>query len=409
MTTPEDEHWINVVGAQLRASFVGLPAGALISIPAFIIRDLYFSNLFSNNSKLLKEAKVSIKKANQKIASGDGGTVFRFSSASTVIYFDAGISHLKKLTHPKATILITDEHVYKAHSNRFRGWNTIVLKPGEDYKVQSTVDSIIEQLIAMEADRSTTLVGVGGGVITDLTGYAASVYMRGIRFGFIPTSLLALVDASIGGKNGIDVGEYKNLVGIIRQPAFILHDMTFLKTLPQPEWENGFAEIIKHACIKDAAMFAALEAGSLDYYQSKQKAIGELVQRNVVLKCKVVQKDEFEKHERRLLNFGHTLGHALETQYELMHGQAVAIGMTYACHLSEQLAGFRQTGKVVSVLEKYNLPAYASFDKQKVFNVLKMDKKRERKEMNYVLLEKIGKGVVKKISLKKLEQLIEKF
>ena len=124
------------------------------------------------------------------------------------------------------------------------------------------------------------------------------------------------------------------------------------------------------------------------------------------LKTKVVQKDEFEKGERRLLNFGHTLGHALENQYELFHGQAVSIGMTYACHISEQLTGFKKTEKVVSVLEKYNLPTYAAFDKQKVFDVLKMDKKREKKGMNYVLLEKIGKGVVKSISLKQLEKII---
>jgi 3-dehydroquinate synthase len=355
---------------------------------------------------MLKENKVSVKQRNRNSPLGAGGTIFRFSSSSTEIHFASGISHLKKVTDPKATVLITDENVYNAHTKRFKGWNTIVLKAGEEFKIQATVDTIIETLIEMEADRKTTLVGIGGGVITDLTGYIASVYMRGLRFGFIPTSILGLVDASIGGKNGIDVGLYKNMVGIIRQPAFILHDMVFLNSLPQPEWENGFAEIIKHACIKDAAMFTALENNSLQLYRSKQTAICELIQRNALIKTKVVQKDEFEKRDRRLLNFGHTLGHALETQYELLHGQAISIGMTYACHISEQLCGFKQTEKVVGVLEKYNLPTYASFDKQKVFDVLKMDKKRERKEMNYVLLEKIGKGVVKSISLEQLEKII---
>ena len=172
------------------------------------------------------------------------------------------------------------------------------------------------------------------------------------------------------------------------------------------EWENGFAEIIKHACIKDAAMFAELERNSLKTYRGRQKSVCELIQRNIIIKTKVVQKDEFEKGERRLLNFGHTIGHALETQYELLHGQAISIGMTYACHISEQLIGFKQTEKVVRVLEKYNLPTYASFNKRKVFVVLKMDKKRERKEMNYVLLEKIGMGVVKSVPLNQLEKLI---
>lgn len=332
---------------------------------------------------------------------------YKFSNSSTDFYLSYGISHLKKITDPKATVLITDENVYNVHTKRFKGWDVIVLKPGEEFKVQATVDALFEKLIEMEADRKTTLVGVGGGVITDITGYVASVYLRGVRFGFVPTSILGLVDASIGGKNGIDVGMYKNMVGIIRQPSFILHDMVFLNSLPQVEWENGFAEIIKHACIKDGAMFEELEKKSLKDYRSSQKSICELIQRNAIIKTKVVQKDEFEKGERRLLNFGHTLGHALETQYELLHGQAIAIGMTYACHISEQLAGFKQTDRVVNVLEKYNLPTYASFNKQKVFNVLKMDKKRERKEMNYVLLEKIGKGIIKSISLKQLDKIIQ--
>lgn len=332
---------------------------------------------------------------------------YKFSGSFTDFYFDAGFAQLKRITDPKATVLITDENVFNAHAKRFRGWRTIVLKAGEAYKVQATVDDIIRQLIEAEADRKTTLVGIGGGVITDITGYVASVYMRGIRFGFLPTSLLALVDASVGGKNGIDVGVYKNMVGVIRQPSFILHDMLFLKSLPQHEWENGFAEIIKHACIKDAAMFRELESHTLKTYQAKPRLAAALLQRNAQLKAKVVQQDEFEKSVRRLLNFGHTLGHALENEYKLMHGQAVAIGMTYACHISEQLTGFKQTAKVVKILEQYGLPTYMSFDKQRAFDVLKMDKKRERKEMNYVLLEKVGKGIVQSIPLVRLEKIIQ--
>ena len=332
---------------------------------------------------------------------------YKFSNSSVDYYLAGGISHLKEIVDKDNAIIITDENVYNAHTKRFRNWNCIVLKPGEEFKVQSTVDEVIDQLIEMEADRKTTLIGVGGGVITDITGYVASVYKRGVSFGFIPTSLLAMVDASIGGKNGIDVGVYKNMVGIIRQPKFILHDMVFLNSLPQKEWENGFAEIIKHAAIKDAAMFRELENNSVKKYQGRQKSICELVQRNVIIKTKVVQNDEFEKGERRLLNFGHTLGHALENQYELSHGQAISIGMTYASVISEKIIGFKEAGRVAGLLLKYDLPTFADFDKQKVFEVLKMDKKRERKEMNYVMLEKIGKGVVKSIKLNELEQIIK--
>ncbi|MET0393511.1 MAG: 3-dehydroquinate synthase [Chitinophagaceae bacterium] len=331
---------------------------------------------------------------------------YSFSGSSVDYYFAWGMSHLKEIVDTKNAVIITDENVYGHHQKRFKGWDTIVLKAGEEYKVQSTVDAVIEQLIGLEADRKTTLVGVGGGVVTDLTGYIASVYMRGIPFGFIPTSILAMVDASIGGKNGIDVGVYKNMVGVIRQPGFILHDMAFLNTLPQAEWENGFAEIIKHACIKDAPLFAELEASSFAGYRRRKKSICDLVQRNALIKTKVVQQDEFEQGDRKLLNFGHTLGHALETQYELSHGQAISIGMTYACHLSARLGRFKDTERVVRLLEQYNLPTYASFDQQKVFDVMKMDKKRERKEMNYVLLEKIGKGIVKPVPIDQLENMI---
>ena len=333
---------------------------------------------------------------------------FTFSTASTSIYFANGISHLKEIIDVKHAVFITDENIFKLHQKRFKGYNTIVLKAGEEFKTQATVDSMIEQLIAFEADRKTVLVGVGGGVITDMTGYVASVYMRGIAFGFVPTTLLALVDASIGGKNGIDVGVYKNIVGVTRQPAFILHDLIFLNTLPETEWQNGFAEIIKHACIKDAALFKELEKHDLKYYRSKKKELCLLIQRNAKIKLNVVQKDEFEQADRKLLNFGHTLGHALENQYELSHGQAISIGMTYAAEISKTVLGFKQTESVVKVLSQYGLPTYAAFNKQKVFAVLKMDKKRARKEMNYILLEKIGKAIVLPIPLDDLQEIISK-
>jgi 3-dehydroquinate synthase len=328
----------------------------------------------------------------------------RFGTASTDFYFGGGFSDLKEIVDAKNTILITDENVFKAHQKRFTNWNTIVLKPGEEYKIQATVDSIVEQLIEMEADRKTTLVGIGGGVITDLTGYVASVYMRGVRFGFVPTSLLALVDASIGGKNGIDVGVYKNMVGVIRQPSFILHDLVFLNSLPENEWRNGFAEIIKHACIKNAAMFRELEKNDLAFYRKRKKEASQLIQRNALIKIKVVQQDEFEQGDRKLLNFGHTLGHALENQYELSHGEAISIGMTYASSLSEQINGFRQTDRIVGVLEKYGLPTLAQFDKDKVIGVLKMDKKKTKDSINFILLEKIGKAVIQPISIDQLYQ-----
>ena len=324
-------------------------------------------------------------------------------------YFDASFDHLQKIVDKEKVVLITDEHVFSSHQKKFKGWNTIVLKPGEAYKVQQTVDMIIDQLIEMGADRKTILVGVGGGVITDITGYVAGIFMRGIDVGYVPTSLLAMVDAAIGGKNGIDVGVYKNMVGLIRQPSFLLYDYSFLKTLPLAEWQNGFAEIIKHACIKDAAMFKELQQHRLSDYKKDVSLFKKLIERNVMLKTKVVLADEREQGERKLLNFGHTLGHAIENMYELSHGQAISIGMTYATIISQQLKGFKDTDAVVSLLANYGLPTFAGFDAKKAFRVLQKDKKKDDVSIHYILLEKTGKAVVQPLLIIQLKEIFKQF
>ncbi len=332
---------------------------------------------------------------------------YKFSGKTTTYYLDADFAYLEKLVDKSHTVLITDENLFAKHQKRFGGWNTIVISAGELFKVQATVNSIIEQLIEFGADRKTFLVGIGGGVVTDITGYVAAVYMRGLSFGFVPTSILAMVDASIGGKNGIDVGVYKNLVGTIRQPEFLLYDYSLLKTLPKEEWVNGFAEIIKHAVIKDATLFRELEKNKLTLYQKDKAALAKLIRRNVAIKSAVVEKDEFEHGERRLLNFGHTLGHAIENVYELSHGQAISIGMVAACMISEEFTPFKETDRVMDTLKKYGLPTLAEFDPKEVMAVLRMDKKKVKDSMNYILLNKIGQAVVKVIPVTELDKLLQ--
>ena len=330
-----------------------------------------------------------------------------FSSSSTTFYFAYGISHLEEFIDVKQSIFLVDETVFKQHQKRFKDWKAIPLKSGEKYKTQATVDAIIKQLIQLGADRKTTLIGVGGGVVTDITGYVASIFMRGIKFGFLPTTILAMVDASIGGKNGIDIGVYKNMVGTITQPSFILHDLIFLNTLPEIEWQNGFAEIIKHACIKDADMFAKLEANSLKKYQQKKTLLCDLIQRNALLKTNVVIKDEFETGDRKLLNFGHTFGHAIENTYKLSHGYAVSIGMIVACMISESFQNFKDTNRVVELIKKYGLPVHQSYNAKKVIDIMKSDKKKVKNVINYVLLQKIGKAVVQPIAIREVENIIK--
>lgn len=330
----------------------------------------------------------------------------RFSGKPVAYHFQGSLLSLSDLTEPSRTVLVTDRHVFESQRSGFDGWRTIVLEPGEEHKIQSTVDDLIRRLLEMQADRSWTLVGVGGGVVTDITGFAASIYMRGIRFGFVPSTLLAMVDASIGGKNGIDVGPYKNMVGIIRQPSFLLYDFSLLETLPEVEWSNGFAEIIKHACIRDASAFRLLEQNDLTSIRQNPEILKDLIRRNALLKSRIVKKDEFEQGDRKLLNFGHTLGHALETSYELSHGQAVALGMAAACRISESRTGFKDTLRVLQVISRFGLPVEGAFDPDRILSVFRMDKKRVSNSMNYVLLERIGKGVIQQLPLDGLESRI---
>ena len=334
---------------------------------------------------------------------------YKFSTTSTDFYFDSNFNQVEPLVRAKNTVFITDENVFSLHQKKFKNLNLIVINAGEAFKIQATIDSIIEQLIQFKANRTTTLIGVGGGVVTDITGFVASVFMRGIDFAFMPTTILGLVDASIGGKNGIDVGVYKNVVGTINQPKFILHDLSFLKTLPDAEWQNGFAEIIKHACIGNRKMFNELTENTIEKIKKNKDKLNIIIENNAKQKLKIVANDEFEKGDRKLLNFGHTLGHAIENTYKLSHGQAISIGMIFACKLSENILGFKQTNEVISLLNQYGLPTKFKLNSKKVFDVLVMDKKREEDFVHFILLEKIGKAVIKKVKLHTLKNALIQF
>ena len=331
---------------------------------------------------------------------------YTFSQKKVTCYFDADLSGIGKLVKDASIVIITDDMVFDHQAEKMVGYPVIKFAAGEESKNQATVDHIIRELINLGAHKNTFLIGIGGGVVTDITGYVASVYMRGIKFGLVPTSILAMVDAAIGGKNGIDAGVYKNMVGTICQPEFIFYDYSFLQTLPVKEWVNGFAEIIKHACIKDALLFAFLEKYSLHEYQADKTLIADLIEKNLEIKMQVVTNDEFEKGERKLLNFGHTIGHAIENLHGLPHGHAVSIGIVAACNLSEKINGFhfKDAAKIVKLLSQYHLPVDVETDHAKVFEVLKMDKKRKDDGVNFILLKSIGNAEIKFIRLTDLEK-----
>ncbi|MEO8769319.1 MAG: 3-dehydroquinate synthase [Ferruginibacter sp.] len=332
-----------------------------------------------------------------------------FSQKKVSCLFDAAFEDMLTYCSKEKTIIITDENVYSYHKQKMDGFRIIRLAPGEKTKNQNAIDSIIDKLLELEVDKHTFIVGIGGGVVTDMAGYVASIFKRGVRLGLIPTTILGMVDAAIGGKNGVDVGIYKNMVGTIYQPEFILYDYHFLNTLPVKEWINGFAEIIKHACIKDALLFSMLERYSLHEIQKDSTLIASLIEQNVLIKMDIVTTDEYEKADRKLLNFGHTFGHAIENLHRLPHGHAVSIGMVAACNLSEKINGlhFEDAQRVVKLLAKYHLPVDIETDYAKVFDVLKLDKKRENDHMHFVLLNRIGEAEAKPVSMNFLQENIK--
>lgn len=329
-----------------------------------------------------------------------------FSRKEVAVYFDAEFNLLSEICNQSAIILLVDKEVYRLHRTKLEGYNVIEIPGGETSKQQVTINAVVEQLLAMEADRDCWIVGVGGGVVTDIAGYVASIYKRGVKLGLVPTSIMAMADAAIGGKNGIDVGVYKNMVGTIYQPEFILFDYSFLDTLPVKEWVNGFAEIIKHACIRDAALFTLLEEHNLRDFQHKKELAAGLIRNNARIKLDIVTRDEFENGERRLLNFGHTIGHAIENLHQLPHGHAISIGMVAACSLSERLnkLHFTEAARIVKLLAKYHLPVDIDTDYKQVFSVLKLDKKRSNQFIHFVLLKHIGNAETQPVDLKYLEE-----
>lgn len=361
----------------------------------------------NNNTTVIMHKQTATQLSGSKPGDAFGARAGSGSPVENVcFYFDADLSLLKELVPEKKIILLTDENVYQSQAAKFEGFTVIRFPAGEEYKQQETVSRIIHELIALEAGRDCFLAGVGGGVVTDIAGYVAAIYMRGVSFGLVPTTILAMVDAAIGGKNGVDVGVYKNMTGTIRQPSFILYDYSLLESLPVKEWVNGFAEIIKHACIKDALLFQMLEKYSLHEFQSDASLLAGLIERNAAIKSTIVIQDEFEKGERRLLNFGHTIGHAIENLHQIPHGHAVSIGMVAASALSEKLRNFHydEGKRIVNLLSKYHLPVDLETDHARVFEILKMDKKRERSEINFILLDRIGSALVQSIPLATLQQ-----
>jgi len=270
----------------------------------------------------------------------------------------------------------------------------ITIPAGEKSKTLKQAGAICEQMIAAGLDRQSFVVGLGGGMIGDISGFVAAIYHRGIPHVQIPTTLLAMVDSSIGGKTGVDTRDGKNLIGAFHQPSLVIDDLDVLKTLPRRQFNQGFAEIIKHAVIADAKMFRMLQSWKTD----ELTALQPLIKRNIQIKSRIVAKDERDQTgERALLNFGHTVGHAIEragNYRKFLHGEAVSLGIVAACAISVKRAGLRpdQRAAIVDLLERFGLPTRLppNFPRKKIFDAIRFDKKFEGGKVRFVVTPRIG-------------------
>ena len=279
--------------------------------------------------------------------------------------------------------------------------STVVLPDGEAYKNWETLNLIFDGLLTERADRKTTLVALGGGVIGDMTGFAAACYMRGVPFIQVPTTLLSQVDSSVGGKTGINHPLGKNMIGAFWQPRAVLIDTDCLGTLPERELRAGVAEVIKYGAIRDAGFFAWLEANVAALLAKDAAALAHAIHRSCEIKAEIVAADEREAGERALLNFGHTFGHAIEAAQgygKWLHGEAVAAGMVCAAKLSQRACAFSpsDTQRLARLLAAAQLPIEPPrIPVERWLDLMARDKKVEGGALRFVLLEQLGQAIVR--------------
>jgi 3-dehydroquinate synthase len=308
----------------------------------------------------------------------------------------------RKVLRGRSCAIVTDSKVGPLFADRVqRSLTSVGFKPtlitiptGEKSKTLQQAGAICEQMLAAGLDRQSFVIGLGGGVIGDISGFVAAIYHRGIPHVQIPTTLLAMVDSSIGGKTGVNTADGKNLIGAVHQPSLVIDDIHVLKTLPRREFNQGFAEIIKHAIIADAKMFKQLQS----WEASDPLALQSLIKRNIKIKSQIITNDEHDRTGKRaILNFGHTVGHAIEragNYRRFLHGEALSLGIVAACTISIKRTGLpaRQRDPVIDLLQRFELPTCLpkNFAREKIFDALKFDKKFERGKVRFIVTPEIG-------------------
>ena len=320
-------------------------------------------------------------------------------------------SLIRKVAKGNHAVIVTDDVVESLYLDLVRtsteeaGFlvDVFTIENGEKSKDIGHYAALLEFLAEKTITRSDMLVALGGGVVGDLTGFAAATYLRGVDFIQIPTTLLAAVDSSVGGKTAIDLRAGKNLAGCFYQPSLVLCDCETLKTLPPEIFSDGMAEVIKYGAIADEDLWESLK-------HPVWPQIEEIVSRCVTIKKEIVQKDEYDLGVRQFLNFGHTLGHSIEknSQYEIGHGRAVAMGMVLAVKLSEDQGecGSGCLEEMIRMLERYHLPVWTEYSPEQLCKPMKSDKKRAGDMISFIMLRRIGECFAKKMKIQELENAV---
>ena len=324
--------------------------------------------------------------------------------------FEKLSEEIKKFdTENKKLCVVTDSIVGSIYLNEVMN----LLKPycqkvvsftfhsGEERKNLTTVNDIYRFLIEEKFDRKDILIALGGGVVGDMTGFAAATYLRGIDYIQIPTSLLAQVDSSIGGKTGVDFEQYKNMVGAFKMPKLVYINVHTLSTLEERQFYNGFAEAMKHGIIKDSMYYEWMISNIYEICEREEETLEELIFRSCQIKKTIVEKDPLEQGDRALLNFGHTIGHAIEKHknFTLLHGECIALGCIAAAFISwkKQLLSMDEYYEIRDMFVPFNLPiSIEDMNIDEIIEITKSDKKMEQGQIKFILLKKLGKAVIDK-------------
>ena len=317
------------------------------------------------------------------------------------VYIGSAAEILPALLSPRRVVVVPNATIDRLSHPLLAKYDSVLIGTGESIKTLQTVETLYRRFIELGVDRSTFVLGIGGGIVTDVAGFAASTYMRGLPFGFISTTLLGQVDASVGGKNGVNVDGYKNMAGTFTQPQFVVCDPSLLRSLPDREFRAGLAEVVKAAIIADADLFGRIEQTSFETLRTDTDLLSDVISAAIRVKADIVEYDEKESGERRKLNLGHTLAHAIEKSSNRMnHGEAVAVGTALIAGAAVKLGVLKEEERqsIAEVLSRLGFDLTPPVEIKRLLKEVGKDKKNEDGMLRIVLPVGIGDCEVRKMA-----------